>query len=322
MKQYKKCVAAVDIGGTNIVVGIVDGEGKVCGRLCAPTRSFATPDALVGGIADMTSRLAADTGLAPAACGVGAPCLNACTGCIENATDLPWHGVIPLREMLEKGLEVPVVAVNDANAAAAGEGLAGAARGLADYIVLTLGTGVGAGIVADGHLLRGSRGFAGELGHVRVYDGEGRPCSCGRPDCLQTYASSHGVVETALRLLGASPDTPSALRDTPADRLTARHIGFAAADGDPVALETWRLTGERIGASCAAFAAAFDPDLIVLFGGVAAAFPFMEKSINDSFLRHALFLNAGHIRFCRSALSDADAPIIGAAAMALDTLDA
>lgn len=316
----QRYVLGVDVGGTNTPFGIVDMEGNILARGAIPTRGHKDAVHWADSLHAAAMKLARETGVADSlvGVGVGAPCANRTTGCIEAATDLPWPSPVPLAQMLSERFALPVAVTNDANAAAAGEMVYGVARGMRNFIMITLGTGVGSGIVCDGHLLSGARGFAGELGHVVVDDNSDRPCGCGRRGCLQTFCSAKGVVTTALRLLAAD-DTPSLLRSIDDHTLTALDIYEAAMQGDKIAIETYRLTGDVLGRACANFAAFSDPDAIVLFGGVSHAGDLIIKPMREAFDRHTLHLYRGRVKILRSQLGGADAAILGASALAWDT---
>lgn len=298
------------MGGTNTAFGIVDANGNIVAHGNIPTTGHDTPQAWADALADAIKAQLSRLDFEIASAGVGAPCANTTTGCIENAADLPWPSPIPLAQLIEERLHVPVTITNDANAAAAGEMAYGAARGLKNFIMLTLGTGVGGGIVCDGHLLSGSRGFAGELGHVVV--GGNRPCGCGRKGCLETYCSARGVVNTARMLLDASP-SDSSLRDL--HEFTAKDVYDAAMEGDEIAKAVFHFTGLALGEACANFAAFTDPEAIVLFGGVANAGDMLLEPMREAFDAHALHLYAGRVKFLVSTLNSAQAPILGAAAL-------
>lgn len=308
----------IDIGGTNSEFAYVNLDGKIMARGSVPTRSFSTPESLVEAIADGATSAACQAGIepTPTAVGIGAPCANPVTGRIEGATDLPWPSPIDLVDIFQKKFGVPACLTNDANAAAAGEMKFGAAKGIQNFIMLTLGTGVGAGVACDGNILQGRNGFAAELGHVTLGEGFSRPCSCGRNGCLQCYASARGVVTTAADLLAKS-DSPSPLRSIPAEALTPKDVFLAAEKGDEIALRTFALTGDVIGMALANFAAFSDPEAVVLFGGVARAFKFMESNIRQAMEKNILFLYKDSIRLMTSSLPGAEAAILGAAAMAM-----
>lgn len=310
------CRLGIDLGGTNTVMGIVDERGTILVRDTVPTCGHADLEAYVARLAETFSHMKEplSEGAEVVGCGVGAPCANQTTGCLEGATNLPWKGIIPLARILSEAFGLPVEISNDANAAAAGERMFGAAQGIDNFIMLTLGTGVGAGIICDGHLLSGSRGFAAELGHVTLGKGFDRECPCGRKGCLQTYAQADGVVRTAIELL-REDSRPSTLRAIPKEELTPKSIAEAAKDGDPVAIETYRRTGEVLGHAVANFLAVTDPDAVVLFGGISKAGDLLIAPMREAMERDALFLYKNRVRILASTLPGADAAILGAAAL-------
>lgn len=304
----------VDLGGTNTVYALVDTNGNILKCDSFPT---ATPsveewaDKLAAGILHMIGNIKKEdlSGI-----GIGAPCANAVTGCIEAATDLPWPSPIPLAVMIESRTSMKTVISNDANAAAIGEMTYGAAKGMTNFIVLTLGTGVGAGVVVDGHLLTGRSGFAGELGHVTFPFATDRECGCGRKGCLQTVASAKGVVKTARQLLEKS-DKESALRELSEGQLTAKAVSEAANQGDELAKQVFDFTGKCLGAAAAEFAAFSDPEAVILFGGVSKAGNLLLIPMKEEFDNRALHLYSGKVKFMCSTLKDADAAILGAASL-------
>lgn len=312
---YPPFTVGVDLGGTNTPFAIVDSVGHVVARDFIPT---ATPT--VENWADSLSRrisdLISEKGLKGKieGIGIGAPCANSVTGCVEAATDLPWPSPIPLASMMEARLGLTTVIANDANAAAIGEMTYGAAAGLKNFIVLTLGTGVGSGIVCDGHLLSGARGFAGELGHVTFPFAHDRLCGCGRFGCLQTVAGAKGIRETARRLLEKSGSL-SLLRDIPEAERSPLAIEKAARMGDALAIEVYRFTGECIGKAVAEFAAFSDPEAVILFGGIARAGDLLLNPMREAFSECSLHLYRDRVRFLCSALNDAEAAILGAASL-------
>lgn len=314
--------AGIDIGGTHAAFGIVDEAGKIIGSGKLPTRSFATAEDMVKEICEALQAICKAGNVVISAVGVGAPCVNPETGCIEGAVDLPWPSPIPLRAMIEAQLGVKVAVDNDANIAAIGEMEFGAAKGLTDFIIITLGTGVGSGIVADGRLLRGRKGFAGELGHTRLRNGRGRLCGCGRMDCLDVYCSARGVVATARELLEEKKDIPSLLRDIPAEALSSKDVGEAAAKGDELAVEVLRFTGRVLGDSLADFAAFSSPQAFVIFGGVAAAGDLLLQPAREAFEENVLYIYKPGIEILRSKLNGGDAALLGAAALGRSLLHA
>lgn len=301
----------IDMGGTNTVFALVDTGGRIIAsgsiKTCGgDAETFF--DSLAHSIMTMT-RSAGVPVASITGCGIGAPCADYRTGMIEAATDLPWPSPIPVGDMLQSRLDIPVTVSNDANAAAVGEMLYGVAKGMRDFILLTLGTGVGSGIVADGRLLTGHRGFAGELGHASVSLGEGRICGCGRKDCVQTYCSAGGVTITARRMLikHGLPDNES---------LTAREVGEAADRDEQWAVETMEYTGTVLGRACSDFLTFSDPEAIILFGGVANAFRHLVPSMRRALEENSLSLYRNRVKILLSGLKESDAALLGSAALA------
>ena len=241
--QEKNYTVGIDIGGTNTVFGIVDARGHILSTDSIKTKDYPEINGYVDTLSDRLMQLIHAVGGISMirGVGVGAPNSNYYMGNIELAPNLPWKGVVPLARMLREKLGVPVALTNDANAAALGEMTYGVARGMKDFIMITLGTGVGSGIVVNGQLVYGHDGFAGELGHVIVRPG-GRLCGCGRKGCLETYCSATGIVRTVHEVL-LSTQEPSLLRNKPLEQITSKDIYDAAVLGDKLALEIFRFTG-------------------------------------------------------------------------------
>lgn len=309
-------VTGIDIGGTNTMIGIVDRRGNIVERAKLSTTAFDAFDDFIKAIAETITDIACRKGINGQirAIGVGAPCVNHINGVIEGAANLPWPSPLPLKEKLEKATGLSVYSANDANAAAIGEMTYGAAKGLKNFIVLTLGTGIGSGIVCDGHLLFGANGFAGELGHILIRKHNGRPCGCGRRGCLDTYCSARGVVRTAMELLDSGRYV-SVLNALPRESITSKEIYEAAKDGDELALEVFRVTGELLGEACADFVAFSSPDAIILFGGVARAAEFFIEPMKESMERYMLHIYRHQVRILTSQLSESDSAILGASAL-------
>lgn len=309
------CILAIDMGATTTKYGLADHEGNILARGRISTTGHASAEALIDELhADVEKTRESLPGLPEiAAVGVGAPCANSITGEIEGATNMPWSH-IPLGKLLGRKFGVRVCVANDANIAAAGERMFGVARGLDNFIMLTLGTGVGGGVYCDGHLLNGSRGFAAELGHIPVVGRSERKCACGQSGCLQTYCSASGVVETAVQFLGFTK-SPSSLRDIPADKMTSKDIYDAAKEGDRIARDVFSFTGEILGKACASYLAFTDPDAIVLFGGVARASDFILPAMRHALDAYCLNIYKGRVKILVSTLSDDDAALLGAAAL-------
>ncbi|MDE6553522.1 MAG: ROK family protein [Muribaculaceae bacterium] len=314
---YPPFTVGVDLGGTNTVFAIVDKTGYIIDKESFPTKTPSVDvwaDILADGISRMIDRHSLQGDIV--GIGIGAPSANATTGSIEGATNLPWPPPVPLANLLEARLGLPVKVNNDANAAAIGEKAYGIAAGMNDFIVLTLGTGVGGGVVCNGHLLSGARGFAGELGHVTFPFASDRVCGCGRNGCLETVASARGIVETAKRKMAES-NRQSSLRNISIDNLTSKAIAEAAIEGDELAKEVYDFTGECLGKAAAEFAAFTDPEAIILFGGVAKAGDLLVNPMRDAFGKATLHLYRDRVRFLVSSLEGANAALVGAASLPL-----
>lgn len=248
--------------------------------------------------------------------GCGAPDGNFYSGCIEYATNLPWKGVVPLAKLISERMGVKCTVTNDANAAAQGEMIYGAARGMKNFIVITLGTGVGSGIVIDGKLLYGHDGFAGELGHCKIdHSGNGRLCGCGQRGCLETYTSATGVTRTAKEMITSTAQA-TILRDLPdIDHITSKDVFDAAEKGDIVSKQIFDYTGRLLGTKRADYVHAFSQEAIILFGGLTKAGHWIMDPIRDAMEQNLLPLWKGKIPVSVSALKDSDAAILGAASL-------
>lgn len=312
----KPYVVGIDIGGTNTVFGIVDARGNVIASNSIKTGKHANIEDYIEELKTALNKLieAHDAKDKIHGIGVGAPNSNYFTGTIEYATNLPWKGVVPLAKLLTEAFGVPVAVTNDANAAAIGEMTYGAARGMKDFIMITLGTGVGSGIVVNGQLVYGHDGFAGELGHVIVKPSNGRMCGCGRTGCLETYCSATGVARTAREFLEIRTD-PSRLRDLPIEEITSKDVYDAAIAGDKLAREIFQYTGEIMGRAFANFVAFSSPEAIILFGGLARAGELLMKPIKESMDRNMLNMFKGKTKLLLSELKEGDAAVLGASAL-------
>lgn len=314
-----KIVIGIDIGGTNTAIGLVNESGTLLEETTIPTSKFEEPSHFVGAISEQTQSLFGRLGPQHKICaaGIGAPNGNFYSGHIEHAPNLRWKGKIDLSNMLRESISVPVVLTNDANAAALGEMRYGAAQQMKNFIVVTIGTGLGSGIVIDGHILYGHSGFAGEIGHTNVIP-DGRHCSCGRRGCLETYVSSRGIRQTVQELLKARK-TPSRMRNLPYEKLTARVLSLAAQDGDPIAKEAFEYTGELLGRQLADSVAYTSPEAIFIFGGIAKAGSLLLEPAHRSLEANLLKTFRGTTQLRRSGLEGANAAILGAAALAWET---
>ncbi len=321
MNVEKNRVIGIDIGGTGTKIGIVDARGKILARdESISTNAYPTFEEYINAINEVIGRLIriTDSEGKIRGIGVGAPDNNFYTGNIEHAFNLPWKGVLPLAQMLSECSGIPVRVTNDANAAAIGEMTYGTAKGMKNFIVITLGTGVGSGIVINGELVYGSDGFAGELGHVTMVRGEeGRLCGCGRKGCLEAYCSATGVVRTAKEML-ETLDTPSLLRDIKA--ITSRDVYEAALKGDKIALDVFEYTGKMLGEAIADFVAFSSPEAIILFGGLSRAGNLLLAPLQRSLDRSVLHTFKGKTKIIISQLPDSDAAILGASALAWEQL--
>ncbi|WP_018109449.1 ROK family protein [Bacteroides propionicifaciens] len=315
-------VVGIDIGGTNTVFGIVDARGNIIDSGKVKTQTYLSPDKYVNDVCENLLPLIDKIGGLERikGVGVGAPNGNYYTGTIEFAPNLPWKGVIPLAAMFEERLNVPTALTNDANAAAVGEMTYGAARGLKNFIMITLGTGVGSGIVINGQVVYGHDGFAGELGHVCVDRKTGRPCGCGRKGCLETYCSATGVARTARELL-TSRTEPSVLRDIPADDITSKDVYEAAEQGDVIAKDIFEYTGRILGEALSDFIAFSSPEAIILFGGLAKSGDYILRPIQRAMEENVLNIYKGKTRLFVSELKDSDAAVLGASALAWELKD-
>ena len=305
----------IDIGGTNTDIGLVRDDGRVMAKKNITTSKYYDADIYVSDIFDQIKLLMAENGIdAIDGIGVAAPVGNYYTGCIENASNLNFKGITNLREMFGSYIDVPVVVSNDANAAAYGELIYGGARGMKHFIMFTLGTGVGSGIVVDGKLVLGKTGGAGELGHAILIP-EGRQCGCGGKGCLETYTSSKGIRRTALELLEKTPNYTGALSKVNPEELTSKMVGEAANYGDPLAIEVFEQTGYLLGIAMANAVTFSGPEAIFLMGGPVKAGEALLKPLRKSFEEHLCFIFKGSVDIRVSELPDNDAAILGAAAL-------
>ncbi|MBP9970139.1 MAG: ROK family protein, partial [Paludibacteraceae bacterium] len=286
----KPYVVGIDIGGTNTVFGIVDARGSVLATNSIKTQKHTVLEDYIQELYDELTKLIADnTHISKIkGIGIGAPNANYFNGTIEQAPNLPWKGIIPFADKIQKKFGLPVAITNDANAAAIGEMIYGAARGMKNFIMITLGTGVGSGIVANGSLVYGSDGFAGELGHTTMRRNNGRLCGCGLTGCLETYASATGVARSAREFLETQKDVPSRLRDIPADEITSKDVYEAAVAGDKLAQEVFAFTGQILGEAFADFIKFSSPEAIIMFGGLSKAGELLLRPIRESMEKNVM----------------------------------
>ena len=314
----KPYVLGIDIGGQTAKCGIVNARGEVLAQTILVSNKHDDAPSFVEALAQTLKKLILDADLEGQirGIGVGAPHGNYYTGEIKQAPNLSWahEGNVPFAAMLSKAMdEMPVALTNDANAAAVGEMTYGAAKGLKNFIMITLGTGVGSGIVIDGKVLYGHDGFAGELGHTCAVRG-GRRCGCGKLGCLEAYCSAIGVARTAVEWLDQHPEESSLLRLR--ENVTSKDVYEAAKAGDKMALEIFEYTGSILGRSFADFIAFSAPEAIVLFGGLARAREFLTNPILEAMNDNVLPLWRDKVKLLYSSLSESDAAILGASALA------
>ncbi|MDD6494676.1 MAG: ROK family protein [Bacteroidales bacterium] len=312
-------VIGLDLGGTNAVFGIVDKQANIVAQTSVKTQAYPTVEGFVDACVEAVTPLIDGVGGINKifGMGAGAPNGNYHNGTIELAPNLVWAKgkIVPLADMFSKRLGINVALTNDANAAAIGEMTYGVAKGMKNFIVITLGTGVGSGIVIDGKLLYGHDGFAGELGHVTMVRGEeGRLCGCGRKGCLEAYCSATGVARTAREFL-EKDNRPSLLRELNPDTIESYDVYKAAEKGDEIALDIFKFTGTMLGEACADFAAFSSPEAFIFFGGLAKSGALIMNPIKEAYDRHVLDIYRNKARFMFSSLDGAGAAVLGAAAL-------
>jgi Transcriptional regulator/sugar kinase len=314
----KNLVVGIDVGGTNTAYAIVDEIGNILGSANFPTDKHPIFDdyllELRDGINHLSYKL--DFPHKILGIGIGAPNGNYYTGCIDRAANLIWpKEVLPMAEKLKIMFGgIPSVLTNDANAAAIGEMIYGGARGMKNFVVITLGTGLGSGIVVNGDVLYGHDGFAGEFGHT-AYARETRACGCGRRGCLETYVSATGMKRTAITLMGTEI-MPSSLRSIPFDKLTSKDVAEAATNGDQLALMAFEQTGTILGNALTDLVAITAPEAIFLFGGLAKSGDLILNPTKKAFDKSMLFLWNDKVKILLSDLDERNSAILGASALA------
>jgi len=312
MTSKMKLAVGVDIGGTNTVFGLVDAEGNCQAQDAIKTGDYPVVEDFVTAVQERVKALISDCNDPEIiGMGIGAPNANYYTGTIDFAPNLKWEGIVPLVALFAEHFDFPVSLTNDANAAAMGERIYGAAKGVDDLVMVTLGTGLGSGFVVNGELVYGHDGFAGELGHT-IVEKNGRECGCGRKGCLETYASATGIVKTAKEFLARS--TNSLLSEL--DELTSKSIADAALKGDKLALDIFDYTAEKLGFSLANTIAISSPKLVVLFGGLAQSGDLIIKPTKKYMEDNLLKIFQNKINIVPSKLKASDAAILGASSLA------
>ena len=312
----KPYVIGIDMGGTNTAFGIVDARGNVIASDSIKTGKHSDINDYIDELYTEITRIveANDAVGKINGIGIGAPNANYYTGIIEDGVNLPWPTPIPLADLITKKFGIPCVITNDANAAAIGEMTYGVARGMKDFIMITLGTGVGSGIVINGQMVYGHDGFAGELGHVVMKRNNGRMCGCGRTGCLEAYCSATGVARTAREFLDIRPDE-SKLRELDADKITSKDVYDCAMAGDKLAKEIFEYTGTILGEALADFTTFSSPEAFVLFGGLTKSGELIMKPVRDAFEKNVMKVFKGKVKILISELKESDAAVLGASAL-------
>ena len=315
--MQKPYVLGLDMGGTNSVLGVVDARGHVLGRTSIKTQAYRDINDYVNALYEEAEKIIEPLGGMEMVRGIGAgvPNGNFYTGYIQEAMNLPWQ-TVPFAQLVSERFGLPCRITNDANAAAMGEMTYGAAKGMKNFIMITLGTGVGSGIVIDGNVVYGHDGFAGELGHTTAVRGENaRPCNCGKMGCLEAYASATGVARTAKEIL-TSTTKETILRQLDIDNITSKDVYDAAEQGDEVAKDIFDFTGTILGQQLADFIAFSAPEAIVLFGGLTKSGDWIKRPIEEAMNKNVLPLWKNKVKVLFSDLKEADAAVLGASALA------
>ncbi len=319
--ELKPYVIGLDLGGTNSVFGIVDSRGEIKATTTIKTQGYHRAEDYVDASCEALRLIIDQVGGISTikAMGIGAPNGNHYKGTIEFAANLEWghSGVVPLAKLFSDRLGIPVALTNDAKAAAIGEMTYGVARGMKNFIMITLGTGVGSGIVINGQVVYGCDGLAGELGHTIQVKENGRACGCGRSGCLETYCSATGVARSAREILSTTKKR-SVLREIDADKLTSLDVSLAAEKGDKVALDIYEFTGDMLGRACADFAAFSSPEAFIFFGGLVRAGDLIMNPIKRAYNENVLSIFKGKAKFLVSGLDGSSAAVLGASAVGWD----
>jgi glucokinase len=308
-------VIGIDIGGTYTKYGIIDKKGNCYLEDSVDTTGHKDVNSFLDKLFEKINLAlrSSKNNFKILGIGVGAPSSNYYSGSIENASNLSWKGVIPIASLIKKFFDVPVAVTNDANAAALGEMMYGGAANMKNFIVITLGTGLGSGIVVNGNVVYGHDGFAGELGHIVAVD-NGRQCGCGKRGCLETYVSAPGIKRTVFELIAEYNDDTN-LRKISFDDLNSKMIYEAARNGDRIALEAFEITGKILGKSLANAVAFSSPEAIFLFGGLAAAGDYIFNPAREYMEKNLLEIFQNKVKLLPSGLQDKNAAVLGAAGL-------
>ncbi|HEX2922221.1 MAG TPA: ROK family protein [Bacteroidales bacterium] len=313
----KEVAVGIDIGGTNSVFGFVDIEGNILGEGRIKTTEYIEIEAFIEALYNkiQTESCKTSNKLKIIGYGIGAPMGNINKGTIEHAAGLPWKGIVPIAGIFQKYSRSPVIVTNDANAAAIGEMIYGGAREMKDFVVITLGTGFGSGIVTNGRLVYGHDGFAGEIGHTALSSGySDRECGCGRKGCLETYVSAPGLKRTLMKLI-SDTNEPSGLRDYSFNELISEMICDAAKRGDKLAKMAFHITGKILGIKLAEVVAYTNPEAIFLFGGLTNAKELIFDPAKEYMEENMLSIYKGKVRLLASELNTQNAAVLGASSL-------
>ena len=312
----KPYVIGIDMGGTNTAFGLVDARGTVLASSSIKTAKHADINDYIAELHEAIMRLVEENNAVDKINGIGIGAPNACyyTGVIADGVNLPWPTPIPLADLITEKFGIPCVITNDANAAAIGEMTYGVARGMKDFIMMTLGTGVGSGIVINGQVVYGHDGFAGELGHVIMKRTNGRMCGCGRSGCLEAYCSATGVARTAREFLEIRTED-SLLRNIPIDEITSKDVYDCAVQDDKLAKEIFEYTGTILGEALADFCTFSSPEAFVLFGGLTKSGELIMKPVREAYEKNVMTCFKGKAKIVLSEMKESDAAVLGASAL-------
>ena len=312
----KPYVIGIDMGGTNTAFGLVDARGTVLASSSIKTAKHADINDYIAELHEAIMRLVEENNAVDKINGIGIGAPNACyyTGVIADGVNLPWPTPIPLADLITEKFGIPCVITNDANAAAIGEMTYGVARGMKDFIMITLGTGVGSGIVINGQVVYGHDGFAGELGHVIMKRTNGRMCGCGRSGCLEAYCSATGVARTAREFLEIRTED-SLLRNIPIDEITSKDVYDCAVQDDKLAKEIFEYTGTILGEALADFCTFSSPEAFVLFGGLTESGELIMNPVREAYEKNVMTCFKGKAKIVLSEMKESDAAVLGASAL-------
>jgi len=313
-QNIKSRVVGVDISIKHTTFAIVDIRGNILARDQFPTSEYLNVNDFVTALSERIIMLAEENGGYDKirSVGVSAPSANFLTGCIENSPNLPWRGIIPLAAMLRDRMGIAVALGNDAHVTALGENSYGSAHGMKNFVIITLGHGIGSCIFSHGEVHFGMNGFAGEVGHTCIKH-NGRDCGCGRKGCLEAYCAEKGIIATAREMMEASNE-PSLMREL--DELTPRTIVDCCEKGDKMAIEVFRITGEKLGIAMASIATLINPEAIIFTGGIANAGHWLFDSTEETFNSHVFHNIKGRVKLQRSTIDDRERDVMGASALA------